>query len=722
MKSYTVRNLSCPSCALQIERDLNSLPTVKEARIDFASSRLEIETTSLDAALAAMRRVEPGVSLLAADDAGGAEAGHRRLAAELAASALLFAAGLLVPPLALPLLAAAYAVAGWRVLFAAARNLVRGALFDEHFLMTIATAGAIAIGELSEAALVMIFYQLGSLLESLAVDRSRRSIRSLLALQPDVAAVVEGDSTRVVPSREVAPGAVVLVRPGDRIPLDGVVTEGRSLIDTSSLTGEPVPRDVEPGSEVFAGMINRSGALKVRVSRPYDESSVARIMHLVEDATGRKARTERFMTTFARWYTPAVVAAALLVALLPPLLVPGQAFGTWIHRALVMLVISCPCALVVSVPLAYFGGIGAAARRGVLFRGSQFLDALAGAKTVVFDKTGTLTDGSFAVTGVSPEAGWDERELVALAAAAASQSSHPVSRSILEHGRATLGDEEIRALRAGAHEEVAGQGIRASAGGRTLLLGNDRLLHAHNVAHPGEACEDNGTRVHLAVDGRYAGAVRVSDRPKPDAAAAVAALHRRGIATVMLTGDTPAAAAAVAGKLGIGSAHGGLLPQDKLALLEQIMEGRDGGAARSNRVVFVGDGVNDAPVLARADVGIAMGELGSDAAVDTADVVLMSDSPARVEDALDIARQTRRLVWQNIVFALAVKLLFIGLGAAGLVTMWGAVFGDMGVTVLAILNSLRILRKPPAARAAEPPEPCLPAQARRMHTGRSAAA
>ncbi len=567
--------------------------------------------------------------------------------------------------------------------------------------MTVATAGAIAIGDLSEAALVMIFYQVGSLLESLAVDRSRRSIRSLLALQPDTATVVEGMPRGWRRLATSAPGQVLLIRPGDRVPLDGVVTEGHSLLDTSSLTGEPVPRDVEPGVEVFAGMINRSAALKVRVSRPFDESSVARIMHLVEDATSRKARTERFMTTFARYYTPAVVAAALLVALLPPMLVPGQAFAAWIHRALVMLVISCPCALVVSVPLAYFGGIGAAARRGILFRGSQYLDALAAARTVVFDKTGTLTDGSFAVAGVSAEAGWDERRLVGLAAAAASQSNHPVSRSIFEHGRATLGDESIRTLGADVHEEVAGQGVRASVGGRAVLLGNDRLLHAQSVAHPQAACEDEGTRVHVAVDGSYAGALSVSDRPKPDAAAAVTALRRRGIATVMLTGDTPAAAAAVAGGLGIDSAHGGLLPRDKLALLEQIMAGRDGGAAgRGGSVVFVGDGVNDAPVLARADVGIAMGEFGSDAAVDTADVVLMSDSPARVGDAIDIARQTRRLVWQNILFALTVKVLLIGLGAAGLVTMWGAVFGDMGVAVLAILNSVRILRTRQAPAAA----------------------
>jgi len=694
MRRYAVRNLSCAGCALEMERALNGLEKVKAARIDFAASRLEIETGDLEEALATMRRIEPGVSLVAEEDADRSGAGRLLLAAELAASVLLFIAGMLLHRLSLPLLAAAYAVAGWRVAYAAARNLVRGSLFGEHFLMTVATAGAIALGELSEAALVMIFYQLGSLLESLAVDRSRRSIRSLLVLQPDLAAVIDGAEERLVPSRDVVPGQRVLVKPGERVPLDGVVEEGSSFVDTSALTGEPVPRSVEPGAEVFAGTINRSAALRVRVTRPFDESSVARIMHLVEDATSRKARTERFMTTFARTYTPAVVAAALLVAVLPPLLVPGQDFATWIHRALVMLVISCPCALVISVPLAYFAGIGAAARRGILFRGSQFLDALAGARTVVFDKTGTLTDGSFTVSRVAPQAGWGEREVVTLAAGAAARSNHPVARSVAEHGRTALGEASVASLHVGLHEEIGGQGIRARVDGRAVLLGNDRLMHAEGVAHPGEACDDGGTRVHLAVDGSYAGAITVADRPKSDATTAVASLHRRGIATVMLTGDTAAAAAAVAEELGIETVHAGLLPQDKLARLEQIM-GRPQGSqsSRSGRVVFVGDGVNDAPVLARADVGVAMGEFGSDAAVDTADVVLMSDSPARVVEAIDIAQRTRRLVWQNIVFAFVVKLLFIGFGAAGLVTMWGAVFGDMGVAVLAILNSVRILRR-----------------------------
>ncbi len=694
MKRYTLRNLSCAACAQVMERKLNNLESVRKARIDFGDSRLDIETTDLDEALAAMRSVEPAVAIVTGDDGGAEREGRLRPVLELAASALLFAAGLIAPRASLPLMAAAYAVSGWRVALAAVRNLVRGSVFDENFLMALATAGAIAIGDLSEAAAVMIFYQVGSFLESLAVDRSRRSIRSLLALQPDVATVIEGEAQREVPSRDVVPGREILVKPGDRVPLDGVVTAGSSVVDTSALTGESLPRDVEPGAEVLAGMINRSGALRMRVTRPFDESSAARIMHLVEEATSRKARMERFITRFARVYTPAVVAAAALVALLPPLLVPGQAFATWFHRALVMLVISCPCALVISVPLAYFGGIGAAARRGILFRGSQFLDALAHARTVVFDKTGTLTEGTFVVSHVAPEPGFAERGFVALAAAAASQSTHPVARSVFEHGRLTLGDEQVAALRVGRHEEVGGQGIRALVDGKALLLGNDRLLHSEEVQHPKRVCADLGTRVHLAVDGKYAGAVAVNDRLKPDAAAAVAALHSRGIETVMLTGDTPAAAAAAAGELGIGVVHAGLLPQDKLARLEQIMadrDGCDGRERRAGRVVFVGDGINDAPVLARADVGVAMGESGSDAAVDTADVVLMSDSPVRVEDALRIALRTRRLVWQNIVFALGVKLLFIGLGAAGLVTMWGAVFGDTGVAVLAILNSVRIL-------------------------------
>jgi Zn2+/Cd2+-exporting ATPase len=685
MKRYTVRNLSCPSCAQRIETELNKLQTVREARIDFAQARLDIETSNLGEALAAMRRIEPGISLLDTDDRGAELAATRLLAAELAAALLLFAAGWALPGW-WPLHAAAYAVAGWRVLVAAARNLVRGALFDEHFLMTIATAGAVALGDLSEAALVMIFYQLGALLESLALDRSRRSIRSLLALQPDEATLVEGEGTRRVLSRDVAPADIVLVLAGERIPVDGTVLDGTSTVDTSALTGEAVPRDVEPGSEVFSGTINRGGMLRITATRRADESSVARVMHLVEEASGRKARTERFLTTFARAYTPAVVAAAALVAFLPPLLVPGQAFGVWVHRALVILVISCPCALVVSVPLAYFGGIGAAARRGILFRGSQYIDALANARAVVFDKTGTLTDGSFAVTGVKTHDGRQEREVVALAAAAAARSTHPVARSVHEYGRAALGASAVALLQVGRHEERGGHGISADVDGRAVLLGNDRLLHSEGVAHPASACVDAGTRVHLAVDGRYAGALSVGDRLKPGAAEAVRALHARGVTTAMLTGDTPSAAAAVAAELGIDDVHAGLLPQDKLARLEEIME-------RGPGVVFVGDGVNDAPVLARADVGIAIGETGSDAAVDTADVVLVNGSPACVDEAFAIARWTRRLVWENIVFALAVKLVLIGLGAMGLVSMWGAVFGDVGVTLLAILNSLRVLRR-----------------------------
>ncbi len=582
MKRYTLHNLSCPSCALDMERRLNSLASVRRARIDFAASRLDIDTADFDEAVAVMRRVEPAVAVVAEDESGGQRAARRLLLLELAASVLLFAAGLLAPRAFRPLMAAAYAVAGWRVALAAVRNIARGSVFDEHFLMMLATAGAIALGDLSEAAAVMIFYQVGSLLESLAVDRSRRSIRSLLALQPEVASVIEGEAQRELPSREVAPGQEILVKPGGRVPLDGIVTEGRSAVDTSALTGESLPRDVEPGAEVLAGMINGGAALRVRVSRPFDESSAARIMHLVEEAASRKARTERFITSFARIYTPAVVAAAALVALLPPLLVPGQALATWVSRALVMLVISCPCALVVSVPLAYFGGVGAAARRGILFRGSQFLDALARARTVVFDKTGTLTEGTFVVSHVAPEPGFGERAFVTLAAAAASRSAHPVARSVFEHGRLMVGDAEVAALRVASHEEVGGQGIRALVDGKTLLLGNDRLLHTEGVEHPRRVCEASGTGVHLAVDGRYAGAVALNDRLKPDAADAVAALHARGIETVMLTGDTKAAAAAAADALGIGTVHAGLLPQDKLARLEQIMADSDArGRARA---------------------------------------------------------------------------------------------------------------------------------------------
>lgn len=575
----------------------------------------------------------------------------------------------------------AYLLCGWRVLTTAGRNILRGRIFDENFLMTIATLGAMAIHELSEAVAVMLFYQVGELVQGMAVGRSRRSIQALLEVRPNMANLkVDGEVKQVAPEI-VAVGDLILVRPGEKVPLDGEVIEGQAQMDTAALTGESRPRPVVVGGIVLAGMINQSGGLTVRVTRPFGESSIARILALVENASAKKSDTEKFMTRFARYYTPVVVMLSLMVALLPPLLVPGETVATWAYRALVLLVISCPCGLVISIPLGYFGGIGGAAKQGILVKGSTFLDALTQVKTVVFDKTGTLTEGNFQVTEVVACNGFSQRQLLALAAHVASQSNHPVAQSIQQaHGTA------VDRARVQNYEEIAGHGIRAEIDGRTVLAGNDRLLHREAIPH--DVCIVDGTVAHLAIDGAYSGRILIADTLKADAAKAIALLHKDQIQTVMLTGDSHLVATNIARQLGIDHYQADLLPEDKVAALERILNAVN---PRQHKVAFVGDGINDAPVIARADVGIAMGGLGSDAAIETADVVIMNDAPTKVAEAIAIARATRRIVQQNIILALVVKVLLIILGALGLANLWGAVFGDVGVALLAILNASRIL-------------------------------
>jgi Cd2+/Zn2+-exporting ATPase len=575
---------------------------------------------------------------------------------------------------------AAYLLAGWNVLVSAARGIFRGRLFNEHFLMTVATGGAFAIHALSEAVAVMIFYKAGEILQELAVARSRESVRSLLALRPDSARVNRNGGFVVIEPEDVAVGEEVSVRPGERIPLDGIVVSGSGFLDASALTGESAPRRVGEGEEVLAGYIARDGALIVRVTRTAGESSAAKIIGLVESAVQAKARTERFITRFARVYTPAVVAAAAFVAFFPPLLFAGASFETWVYRALTMLVISCPCALVVSVPLGYFGGVGGASRRGILIKGATHLDTLAAVKTVVFDKTGTLTKGVFGVTEVRPSDGKSPEDLLRLAAIAESRSNHPIARSIrTAYGKSIAGGALEAAL------ETGGYGVESRVEGRSVLVGNDRLMHRDSIAHG--RCEVGGTAVHVAVDGSYAGYIVVGDEVKEDAKRAIEELRGLGVErTVLLTGDSAEAAEKTAGELMIPEYYGKLLPADKVSHLERIMEGARGTTA------FVGDGINDAPVLARSDVGIAMGGSGSDAAVETADIVLMTDSPLRVADAIRRARRTRSIVIQNIVFALGVKAVFLLLGAGGIAGMWEAVIADMGVTLAAVLNATRAMR------------------------------
>ena len=605
------------------------------------------------------------------------------LARIIAAAVLLAAAGYLIPAqgwVRLVVFLVPYAVIGWDILWKAVRNISHGQVFDENFLMALATVGAFFTGEFPEAVAVMLFYQIGELFQSYAVGKSRQSIASLMDIRPDYANLERDGKTEQVDPEGVAVGDVILVKPGEKIPLDGVVLEGDSMVNTSALTGESVPREAYPGSDVISGCINQNGLLRIRVTKEFGESTVAKILDLVENSSSKKAKAENFITKFARWYTPAVVIAAVLLAVIPPLILQGG-WNDWIHRALIFLVISCPCALVISVPLSFFGGIGGASRNGILVKGGNYLESLAHAETVVFDKTGTLTRGVFNVTAIHPNS-FSEADLLELAALAESYSDHPISRSIREaYGK----DPDLS--RVTDVEELSGRGVRVRIDGKTVCAGNDKLMEETGVQwHP---CHRVGTTVHIAVDGEYAGHIVISDEVKPDAAQAVSALKQQGISrTVMLTGDAKAVGESVAKELGLDEVHTELLPAGKVDCVEQLLKQK----SAKGTLVFVGDGINDAPVLSRADIGIAMGAMGSDAAIEAADIVLMDDKPSKIADAIRIARKTLRIVTQNIVFALAVKGIVLLLGALGLANMWEAVFADVGVSVIAILNAMRALK------------------------------
>ncbi len=578
-----------------------------------------------------------------------------------------------------------YFVIGWDILWKAVRNIAHGQVFDENFLMCIATIGALVLGEYAEAVGVMLFYQVGELFQSYAVGRSRRSIAQLMDIRPDSANVERDGQIVQVDPDEVAVGEVIVVRPGEKVPLDGVVLEGSSALDTAALTGESAPRDVAPGGELLSGCVNLTGLLKVRVTKEFGQSTVAKILDLVENASSKKAKAENFITKFARYYTPAVVIGAVLLAVIPSL-VTGQ-WGVWVHRALIFLVISCPCALVISIPLSFFGGIGGASARGILVKGGNYLELLAQTETVVFDKTGTLTRGVFELSALHPAPGVSQEELLEAAALAECHSSHPIAQSL----RRAWG-RDIDPGRTESVREVPGHGVSAQVDGTQVLAGNDKLMAREGI--PCLPCSDTGTLVYVAREGKYLGCAVISDQVKQTAPAAIAALKARGIRTVMLTGDSHAVGQAVAGQLGLDEVHAQLLPADKVDRLEDLLAHK----SPKGVLAYVGDGVNDAPVLSRADVGIAMGGIGSDAAIEAADVVLMDDDPAKLIQAMDIARKCLRIVRENIVFALAVKGLFLILGALGVASMWEAVFADVGVAVIAILNASRMLRG--AGRAA----------------------
>ncbi len=579
----------------------------------------------------------------------------------------------------------AYLLSGWNVLTSAGRNILRGRVFDENFLMTVATLGALAIHKLPEAVGVMLFFKIGELFQEFAVGRSRQSIKSLLEIRPDSANLKENGDIKKVSPQTVAVGDIILVKPGEKIPLDGEIIDGNSQIDTSALTGESVPRTVKVGETVLAGTINQTGVLTVKVTKLFGESSISRILELVENARSKKAETEKFISKFASYYTPFVVFASLAVALIPPLFISGATNGDrllWVYRALVLLVISCPCGLVISIPLGYFGGIGGAAKRGILVKGSTFLDVLTAVKTVVLDKTGTLTKGVFKVAQIVTHNGFSKSQLMEIAAKVESQSNHPVAKSILEAYGGKIDSSEVT-----DYQEIAGHGIRAKVNNQIVLAGNDRLLHRENIPH--DICNAEGTVVHLAVDNRYAGYILIADELKEDAVQAIRDLKKLGVERiVMLTGDNQAVADSVAKQLGLDSYIAELLPEGKVEAIEKLIA----QSKKGDKIVFVGDGINDAPVLARADVGIAMGGLGSDAAIETADIVIMADAPSKVAEAIQIARKTHNIVWQNIIFAMLVKAIFIGLGAFGLATMWEAVFADVGVALAAIFNATRVLK------------------------------
>ena len=686
--------LGCASCAARIEKEIKSLPGVKSASLDFASRRLTIEAATQgemdyisQKAVEIVERIEKGVKIAEETDEESMQdmPVDKKRITRIGAGAVLFLVAIIF---SLPywvefsLFAAAFVLAGADVVSTAVKNIKKGRVFDENLLMTIAALGAFAIGEFPEGAAVIIFYQIGETLQDLAVNRSRRSIADLMNIRPDHANLKEGDNVREVSPREVKPGDIIIVKPGERIPLDGIVTEGSSSLDTSALTGETMPREVEVGSEVLSGSINTSRLLELRVTKPYGESTVSRILELVQSAGSRKALSERFITKFAGYYTPIVVFAAVALALLPPLLIRGESFSEWIHRALVFLVISCPCALVISIPLGFFGGIGGASKNGILVKGGNFLEALGNVDTVVFDKTGTLTKGVFVVSEVKAHGNFTEDEVLEMAAYAESYSTHPIAVSVLNaYGR------DIDKNRIKRYGELSGYGVKAVVEDMTILAGNHKLMKKEGIEY--QDVPVAGTTVHVAIDGIYAGYVLIVDELKEDSRKTMIELREMGInKLVMLTGDNRRISEEIATRLELDEVYSELLPDQKVEKLETLYKQK----SSKGKLIFVGDGINDAPVLARADVGVAMGAIGSDAAIEAADVVIMTDEPSKLVTAIRIAKKTRSIVWQNIVFAMLVKVIVMILGAGGISTMWEAVFADVGVALLAIVNSMRAMR------------------------------
>lgn len=702
-KIFILKGLDCPNCSAKIEKEVGELAGVSSSSINLMKQSLTISVEE-DALSLVTKQIEtivhshePDVTVteyiaessVSTQETKSEDYNNKIRIIRLIAGALIFISGIISNefinvslPVYLIFLVFAYIILGGDVVIKAIKNITKGRIFDENFLMSLSTIGAFVIGEYPEAVAVMLFYQIGEYFQDLAVNRSRKSIANLMNIRPDFATVLRNGEQTIVSPKTVSIGEIIVVKPGEKIPLDGIILEGDSMLDTKALTGESVPRTVHKGDEALSGCVNQNGVLTIQVTKAFGESTVSKIIELVENASSRKAPTENFITTFARYYTPVVVIFALILAVTPPLLFNAE-WIAWIHRAFVFLVISCPCALVISIPLTFFGGIGAASKHGVLVKGSNYLESLNNVSTVVFDKTGTLTKGVFKVTEIVPDNGFTVDRILEYGAKAEIYSNHPIAKSII-----AAYEKDVDGTNITDYKEISGYGISVTVDNKKILAGNSKLMTAEQIHY--RPCNKAGTKVYVAVDGKYAGCILITDEIKEDSKRAIAELKRIGIEkTVMLTGDDEMIGKAVSRKLGLDEYYAQLLPDQKVLKLEEL----DSQKPLKSKLAFIGDGINDAPVLARADVGIAMGGIGSDAAIEAADVVLMTDEPSKLVEAIEVAKATKHIVIQNIVLALTVKVIFMVLGAFGIAGMWEAVFGDVGVALIAVMNAMRTLKK-----------------------------
>ena len=710
----SIEGLDCPNCAAKVERKINTLEGIKEATVDFLGKKIVVladeisENELVELIQTEVDKIEDGVKVFVpkvqAGESSSEEEDTGKIKKKLLIGGVLFVLGIFVPKtLFIPKLViflVSYLVIGGDVLLSAFKNILNGQVFDENFLMAIATIGAFAIGEYPEGVAVMLFYQLGELLQGIAVNNSRKSIVSLMDIRPDYANIKVGEGIKKVSPEEIKVGEIIVVKPGEKVPLDGKIVKGASTFDTSALTGESLPREAKAGDDVLSGFINKNGLIEIQVAKVFSESTVSKILYLMENAGSKKSKTENFITKFARYYTPVVVITALIVAIFPPLLIQGATFSDWIYRALIFLVVSCPCALVISIPLGFFGGIGGASRHGILIKGTNYLEVLNNLESVVMDKTGTLTKGIFKVTEVNAENNIKINDfqnnkteltkplLLKYAAHIEKFSNHPIAQSIVAEYENSVSKVDENVVK--DFEEISGFGIKVNINNHQFLAGNSKLMNLGNITF--DKKENLGTAIYLAADGKYIGNILISDEVKEDSARAIKGMKENGVKEiVMLTGDNEAIGKNIAEKLGIDKVFTELLPNEKVEKLEEIYKTK----SEKGKVAFVGDGINDAPVLARADLGIAMGGAGSDAAIEAADVVIMNDEPSKIVTAIKIAKKTKEIVWQNITIAFAVKIVVMALGLFGDATMWEAVFADVGVALLAVLNATRVLRYNP---------------------------